>query len=50
MADMVMAAGVDAARDLDLQLADLARPPARSAKRREMSCAIGIERAVASAQ
>ena len=50
MADMVMAAGIDAAGDLDLQLADLAlaRRVRRSAS--EISCATGIERALASAQ
>ena len=50
MADVVMAAGVDAARDVDLQRADLLLPVERSAKRREMLWAIGMERAVASAQ
>ena len=49
VADVMMAAGVDAAGDLDLQRADL-RARAPSPKRSEMRCAIGIERAVASAQ
>ena len=49
VADVMMAAGIDAARDLDLQVADvvLAREPA---KWLEMRCATGIERALASAQ
>jgi hypothetical protein len=50
MADMVMAAGVDAAGNLELQLADVALALERSPKRREIACATGIERALASAQ
>jgi hypothetical protein len=50
VADMVVAAGVDAAGDLDLQFADVALTLRRSAKRSEISCATGIERALASAQ
>ena len=48
VADVVVAAGVDAAGDLDLQLADLR--PGAAANRSAMCCAIGIERALASAQ
>ena len=49
MADVVVAAGVDAAGDLDLERADaLARAP--SPNFWAMRWAIGIERAVASAQ
>ena len=50
VADMVVAAGVDAAGDLDLQLADLALPLRRRRSARRSRCAIGIERALASAQ
>jgi hypothetical protein len=57
MADMVVAAGIDAAGDLDdLQLARsalLVGPGADIGETRwqpEISCAIGIERALASAQ
>ena len=49
VAGMVVAAGIDAAGDLDLQRADLLLP-AGSAKRSEMRSAMGIERALASAQ
>ena len=49
MADMVVAAGVDAARDLDLELADVVLA-VELAKRSEIVCATGIVRAVASAQ
>ena len=47
VADVVMAAGVDAAGDLDLQLADVVLTRSRSAKRSAISWAIGIERALA---
>ena len=49
MADVVVAAGVDAARDLDLQ-SPISCSSFSSSKRVAISCAIGIERAVASAQ
>ena len=49
MADMVVAAGIDAAGDLDLQRTDLVLP-LRIGEARAIACAIGIERAVASAQ
>ena len=49
MADMVMTAGVDAAGNLDLEIADLVLA-LESAKRSEMRWAIGIERALASSQ
>ena len=49
MADMVVAAGVDAAGDLDLQLADLLLP-LRVGEAAAIAWAIGIERALASAQ
>ena len=48
VADVMMAAGIDAARDLDLQVADVVL--ASPAKWLEMRCATGIERALASAQ
>src|SRR5688572_10568450 len=49
VADMMMAAGVDAARDLYLQVADVVL--ARQAREVvEMRCATGIERALARAQ
>ena len=50
VADMVVAAGVDAARDLDLELADPLLAVERRRNRVLIACAIGIERAVASAQ
>jgi hypothetical protein len=49
MADMVMPAGVDAARDLDLQRADVVLQ-LQLVEARAISCATGIDRAVASAQ
>ena len=49
VADMVVAAGIDAARDLDLELADLVLLR-RVGELREIFCATGIERALASAQ
>ena len=50
MADMVMAAGIDAAGNLDLQLADVVLARLDRRKRSVICCAIGIERALASAQ
>ena len=50
VADMMVAAGVDAARDVDLDLADLVLLRPMSANLREIDWATGIERAVASAQ
>ena len=49
VADMVVAAGVDAAGDLDLQRADRLRPRAVAEVLRD-ALGDGIERAVASAQ
>ena len=49
MADMVMAAGIDAAGDLELQLADLALALERGEAARDL-LRDGIERALASAQ
>jgi len=48
-ADVVMAASVDAARNLYASF-PIRRCRSGSEKRREIACAIGIERAVASAQ
>ena len=49
VAGVVVAAGVDAARDLELQLAQIA-PAVPAAKRSEIFCATGIERALARLQ
>ena len=49
MADMVVAAGVDAAGNLDRHLAEL-RATSRSRKRRPNAWAIGMERALARLQ
>ena len=49
MADMVMAAGIDAAGDVDVQPADHFGGVVVG-KARVNSCAIGIERALASEQ
>ena len=50
VADVVMAAGVDAAGDLDLQRTDALAPARRRRIVSAMRWATGIERAVASAQ
>ena len=50
MADMVMAAGVDAAGNLDLELADRAAGARDRRSACEIACAIGIERALARSQ
>ena len=50
VADVVVAAGIDAAGDLDLELADVVLPRRGRRSAREIACAIGIERALASAQ
>ena len=49
VAGMMMAAGVDAAADLELQLAEVALAPGQ-AKRVAIFCATGIERALARLQ
>ena len=49
MAGMMMAAGIDAAGNLDLQLADVVLA-FRSAKRAAIFCAIGMARALARSQ
>ncbi len=48
--DMVVAARIDAARNLDLEVADLALALRRRRTCAQISCASGIERALASAQ
>ena len=47
VADVVMAAGVDAAGDLDLELADLVLAVGIGEAARRCFCATGIERALA---
>ncbi len=50
MAGMVMAAGIDAAADLELELADVPLPVEVRRSASAIFCATGIERALASAQ
>ena len=50
MADMMMAAGIDAARDVDVQAARCMRASQSDSKRRANSMANGIERALARLQ
>ena len=50
MADMMMAAGIDAAGDIDVQPAEIAGAGRDLRKRRVSSCATGIERALARLQ
>ena len=50
VADMVMAAGIDAAGNIDVQAAEIVRERRGRLKRRVISCATGIERALARLQ
>ena len=50
VADVMMAAGVDAAGNVDVQPPEVCARASRSRKRRVISCATGIERALARLQ